>query len=144
MSAATSRLILFSFRERALAGAAVSAAAASAFVVGYFEPTSAGFFPVCPLHALTGFNCPGCGLTRGFHALFGGDFPGALRFNALLPVYLFAFVYLFAWLVSIAVKGRGLSFNIFRPRFIWSFFIIAMIFGVVRNFPVYPFTLLAP
>jgi len=130
--------------ERALAGAGVFAVAVGALVVGYFNPMTAGFFPACPLHALTGLNCPGCGLTRGFRALFDGDILSALHFNALLPVYLFVFIYLFAAMISIALKGRSLSFNIFRPNFIWSFFVIALVFGVVRNFPVYPFTLLAP
>jgi hypothetical protein len=130
--------------ERILAGAGTLAVTAGAFAVGYFNPVTAGFFPVCPLHALTGLNCPGCGLTRGFHALFHGDVLGALHFNALLPVYLLVFAYLFVSMFLIAVKGRGLSFNIFRPGFIWSFLIIAMVFGVVRNIPVYPLTLLAP
>ncbi len=133
-----------SVTERVLAGAGILIVTTGAFVVGYFNPVTAGFFPVCPLHALTGLNCPGCGLTRGFHALFHGDVLSALHFNALLPVYLFVFVYLFVSLVLVAVRGRGLSFNIFRPNLLYGFFIIALIFGVVRNFPVYPFTLLAP
>lgn len=130
--------------ERILAGAAAMMMCAGAFAVYYFNPTTAGFFPLCPLHALTGLNCPGCGLTRAFHALFRGDIFQALHFNALLPVYFFVFVYLFATLLSIAVRRRALNFNIFRPRLVWSFFTIALVFGVVRNFPVYPFTLLAP
>jgi hypothetical protein len=130
---------------RVFAGAGAAAAIAGAFVVGRFNPVSAGFFPACPLHALTGFNCPGCGLTRGFHALFSsGDVLAALHFNALLPVYLFVFAYFFVALLSIAARGRAPAFNIFRPNLIWSFLIISVVFGVVRNFPVYPFTLLAP
>lgn len=137
--------VLSTTTTRVFAGAGAFAAAAGAFVVGYFNPVSAGFFPVCPLHAMTGLNCPGCGLTRGFHALFSrGDVFGALHFNALLPVYLFVFGYFFAALVSIAARGRSLSFDIFRPNLIWGFFVISMVFGVVRNFPAYPFTLLAP
>jgi len=129
-------------RISALAG--ISAITGGAFIVGYFNPVTAGFFPVCPLFAATGLNCPGCGLTRGFHALFHGDVLGALHFNALLPVYIVIFVYLFVSMISIAARGRGLSFNIFRPNLVWSFLVIAIVFGVVRNFPLYPFTLLAP
>lgn len=136
--------LFFSTKERILAGAAGLTVGAGALAVYSFNPTTVGFFPACPLHALTGFNCPGCGLTRGFHALLNGDILGALHFNALLPVYLFVFVYLFAGMISIAARGRGLNFNIFRPDFIWSFFLIALLFGIARNFPVYPFTLLAP
>ncbi|HXG85063.1 MAG TPA: DUF2752 domain-containing protein [Pyrinomonadaceae bacterium] len=130
--------------ERVLAGFGIAAAAAGAFVVSRFNPATAGFFPVCPLYQLTGLSCPGCGLTRGFHALFGGDILGALHFNALLPVYFFVFAYLLASMFSVAVRGRGISLNIFRPNWIWSFLIIALVFGVARNFPAYPFTLLVP
>lgn len=137
-------LVKSSVTERVLAGAGILAASAGAFVVGYFNPVTAGFFPVCPLFAATGLSCPGCGLTRGFHALFHGDFLDALQFNALLPVYALVFTYLFVSMLSIAARGRGLSFNIFRPNLIWSFLVIAIVFGVVRNFPLYPFTLLAP
>ena len=101
--------------ERVLATAGVLAATTSAFVIGYFNPTTAGFFPVCPLYAMTGIACPGCGLTRGFHALFHGDILAALHFNALLPVYAFIFGYIFLSMFLVAARGRGLSFNVFSP-----------------------------
>ena len=130
--------------ERILAGAGVIAALTGAFVVGYFNPAMAGFFPVCPLYSVTGILCPGCGLTRGFHALFHGDVLTALHFNAMLPFYLFFFIYLFAALIFICARGRGLSFPNFSSTTIWSFLAIAVAFTVCRNLPFYPFTLLAP
>lgn len=144
MSGEKNSTVKFSITERVLAAAGALTATAGAFVVGYFNPLTAGFFPACPLFQLTGLSCPGCGLTRGFHALFGGDVFGALGFNALLPVFSLVFVYLLIALLMIAVRGRGISLSIFRPNLIWSFFVVAVAFGVVRNLPVYPFTLLAP
>ncbi len=112
--------------------------------VAYFNPVTAGFFPRCPLYQMFGIACPGCGLTRGFHALFHGDVISALDYNALLPFYAFIFGYFFVSLILMAVKGRGLSFNIFRPKMIWSFLAISLVFAVVRNLPVYPFSVLYP
>jgi hypothetical protein len=40
----------------------------------------------CPFHALTGFLCPGCGITDMFLALFAGDIAGAFAANQLLFV----------------------------------------------------------
>lgn len=44
----------------------------------------AALFPRCPLKALTGFDCPGCGSQRAFHAILRGDIAGAWRYNAAL------------------------------------------------------------
>jgi ammonia channel protein AmtB len=115
----------------------------AAVAVGYFNPATTSFFPVCPFHALTGLNCPGCGLTRGFHALFQGDILTALHFNALMPVYLLLFLYLFASLGLVLISGRGLEFRKFSPRIIYGFLVLTLVFGVIRNLPFYPFSLIA-
>lgn len=131
--------------ERVLAGAGILTMTAGASLVGYFNPTTAGFFPVCPLYAMTGINCPGCGLTRAFHALLhDGDVFGALHFNALLPIFAFVFAYLFVSLFLTTIRGRGLSWRIFPPQALYGFLIVALVFFVLRNLPMYPFTLLAP
>lgn len=130
--------------ERALAGAAIAVGAAAAAAVAYFNPVMAGFFPQCPLNQLTGFHCPGCGLTRGFHALFHGDILGAIGFNLLIPFYVFIFGYVALTLILIVFRGRGLSTKAFNPKLIYGFLIFSLVFGVIRNFPFYPFTILAP
>jgi len=38
----------------------------------------------CPIHAITGFWCPGCGSTRALDSLIRADFQSAFRNNALL------------------------------------------------------------
>ena len=129
-------------RGGALAGVAVMSAAG--FALRYFNPATAGFFPVCPLLKLTGLACPGCGLTRGFHALLHGDIPAALGYNLLLPVILFFSAFLFVSLFFTFARGRGLNFRFFGPKLIWGFFILALAFGIVRNLPYYPFNILYP
>ena len=42
-------------------------------VVFFFNPSTHGFYPVCLFHALTGWNCPGCGGTRAAYALLHGN-----------------------------------------------------------------------
>jgi hypothetical protein len=128
---------------RLFAAAGVLAVAGMGFAAIYFNPVTAGFFPQCPLHAMTGLNCPGCGLTRGFHALFQGDLLTALHFNALLPIYALIFGYLFTAMFLLAVRGRGLNFKIFPPYALWIFLAISIVFGILRNLPFYPFNLLA-
>ena len=127
----------------AAAGGAAAMIGGSAFVA-YFDPTQVHIFPVCPLYAMTGFACPGCGLTRGFHALFHGDIPTALHFNALIPIWAVIFAVALVSVVLYAIRGRGLSFNRLSPHLLWVFMVALIIFGVLRNIPAYPFTLLFP
>jgi hypothetical protein len=125
------------------AGTAIGVAAVTGSVA-YFDPSTSHFFPVCPLYSLTGFACPGCGLTRGFHALFHGDVTHALGFNLLSPVWAVIFAYLWISLVVTAVRGKGLPMWMADPRFLWTFMFILIVFGILRNLPVYPFSLLFP
>jgi Protein of unknown function (DUF2752) len=130
--------------ERLTAAAGVSAMVGGSGFVAYFDPSTQHFFPVCPLFAMTGLACPGCGLTRGFHALFHGDVLTALDFNALIPVWAAIFLYVFVSLCVLAVRGRGLPMWPTHPRFLWGFMIVLLAFAVLRNLPVYPFTILFP
>src|SRR5687767_8761835 len=129
---------------RVLAAAGITAMTAGAAFVAYFDPAKSGFFPVCPLFALTGFACPGCGLTRGFHELFHGRFIPALDFNLLIPVWAAILGWVFVSMLLIAARGRGLPMWPTWPRFLWAFVIVLLVFGLVRNIPVWPFTILFP
>lgn len=130
--------------ERTLAAVAVAAAAIGSSAVWYYDPSEVHFFPVCPLYSLTGFACPGCGLTRGFHALFHGDISTALHFNALIPVWTAILGYVFISLLLLAVRGKGLPMWPTMPRFLSGFLVVLLVFGVLRNIPAYPFSLLFP
>jgi hypothetical protein len=130
--------------ERSWALAGVGLMSAGILAVGYFKPSAGGIFPPCPFLSLTGFACPGCGLTRGFHALFHGDILGALDYNLLLPFYAFFFGYLFVSLFLTFARGRGLSFRVFKPWAVWTFFGLSFVFAILRNLSFYPFTILFP
>ncbi len=130
--------------ERISAAAGVLAVAAGSAVVWFFNPSNVNFLPVCPLYSMTGLACPGCGLTRGFHALFHGDILTSLDFNALLPLFCLIFGYLFLGVFLVAVRGRGLSMKFFSPSLLYGFLVILIGFAVLRNLPIYPFSVLYP
>lgn len=46
------------------------------------DPSAHMLWP-CPVHALTGLSCAGCGMTRAAHALLHGHVAEAVRFNVL-------------------------------------------------------------
>jgi hypothetical protein len=111
---------------------ALTAAVAVLFV---FDPSTAGFFPVCALHELTGWQCPGCGGLRAVHQLSHGHIAAAWRLNpfvvGLLPVAL--------WLgvreAARAFTGREWPGLVTRPVFGWLLAGGLVLFGVLRNVP---------
>lgn len=129
--------------ERGLAASGIVAAISGSFMVWFFNPSTERFFPLCPLHTFTGLSCPGCGLTRGFHALFHGDFAAALQFNLMLPFYVLILAYVIISLCLLVIRGRGLPYRYFSPRIVYGFLALSIIFGVLRNLPMYPFSLFA-
>ena len=50
----------------------------------FFDPTTFPFFPRCFFHALTGFECPGCGTSRALHSLVHGKIIAAFSYNPIL------------------------------------------------------------
>jgi hypothetical protein len=112
-------------------GIAFGAIAATLFAV---DPMRISLFPPCPLHQYTGLWCPGCGTTRAMHQLLHGNVMAAFRFNRLAISLLPVIGYL-------AIRREEQTM---KPVWIWTLLGVVVAFGVLRNIPVYPFTLLAP
>lgn len=64
---------------------------------------SSSWYPQCPFKALTGLDCPGCGVTRALRALVTGHPGRALDHNALFVVVAVVAV---VWLAANAVRSR--------------------------------------
>jgi hypothetical protein len=121
-----------------------AAIACAAIVVREIEPTGSMLYPQCPLHALTGLNCPGCGGLRAVHQALHGHLGAAFRLNPLLFVLLPLAVYPVASDLSVVLRGQPLPrLRLFRG---WWMVLVGVIFafGILRNIPLYPFTLLGP
>lgn len=106
--------------------------AGAAYVVAD-DPTDGGAFLPCPFRAVTGWWCPGCGLTRATHHLLRGDLVQALRFNLFVVVVLVGLAAAWgAWLADAA--GRRPSWRL--PAWVPVAAIVGVVaFAVVRNLP---------
>lgn len=120
-------------------------AAAGAAILFAFDPATSDLYPPCPFHALTGLYCPGCGTTRALHQLLHGHPGVAFGLNPLMVVML---PFLGYWLVSCVasgVRGRPLLPVVFAsPSWGWLVLVVILAYWVLRNVPLYPFSLLAP
>jgi hypothetical protein len=109
----------------------------------FFDPVATAFYPKCLFHELTGLYCPGCGSTRAIYCLLHGEFLDALRDNALVVL---ALPLLGCVFLARAICRRPLI-AVRRSTLGWFGLLLAVIvffFGVVRNIPRRPFSLLAP
>jgi Protein of unknown function (DUF2752) len=113
------------------------------YLLRSYDPNAPGNpFLACSFYKLTGWHCPGCGLTRALHALVYFDLPRAIRMNALFmlssPIWALMIYRCFKPLPSMLERYVKPFLN---P---WLWLIIVPAFGVMRNFPWHPFTWLAP
>lgn len=97
-----------------------------------FDPASGGLFPPCPWLWLTGWQCPGCGVLRGTHALLHGEIGEAWRLN---PLWLLLAPLLGAALVWATARSFGVPLPVWRvPRAgLWGMLLAVVAFGVLRN-----------
>jgi hypothetical protein len=108
-----------------------------------FDPTALGL-PRCPFLAATGLLCPGCGTLRALHALAGGHVAEALRLNPLAVLSLPLVGFYAASEISRMIRVRRFPSPRLPPWTGWLVLGLVVGFGVLRNLPLAPFTLLAP
>jgi hypothetical protein len=119
----------------------VAACAGVATYVFVVDPNTSSAYPQCPLKALTGLDCPGCGGLRATHSLLHGDIAGAFNHNVLAAVIVPVLAYLIArWVFQqFDIKLPAIRL----PR--WSAVAIpvaVIAFTVLRNIPWGPLTYL--
>jgi hypothetical protein len=124
--------------------ALVTALAGAVVVLFIFEPAQSSIYAPCLFHKLTGLYCPGCGSTRALHQLLHGHFIKAMSFNSLTVLVLPFLIYAFLSYGLTAIKNCQLPRIFVRPIFVWTLVAVIIIFGVLRNVPIYPFRMLAP
>jgi hypothetical protein len=130
---------------RSLWIAATVAAVPTAVVLFLFNPLEVRWYPRCPLYVLTGFYCPGCGALRAGHALLHGHLVTALGYNPLLVLSLPVLAYVAAAEWTQAVTGRVLlPTRQLSGREARMILYVIVAYMVLRNIPVYPFSILAP
>lgn len=120
-------------------------AAAAVLLVASVDPHRPGSYGVCPVYALTGLYCAGCGGLRATHDLAHGDLAGAWGMNPLWV--LLVPVLVAAWGIWLARGWRGVpalspgaqgatgSSRTARRAAPWVVLVVVLLYSVVRNVP---------
>jgi len=128
-------------RRNRLRGPVLAAvlAAGATLLVHLVDPNVPGRYGLCPLRALTGLACPGCGGLRAIHALTHGDLELAWGLNpVVVAVVPLAVLWWLRWVVRAwsepsvggakAVPGTSRA----TP---WLVLAGMVLFAVLRNLP---------
>ncbi len=110
----------------------------------FYDPAHSVIFPPCPVRYFTGLYCPGCGSLRALHALLHGDLRQAWTMNPLAVILLPFIAYGLGKELHAQITGRRPAGTVLPARFIQALCVVIVLFGILRNFPLYPFNLLAP
>jgi Protein of unknown function (DUF2752) len=102
--------------------------------VSLVDPNIAGRYPVCPLRALTGLDCPFCGGTRAAHALAHGDVAAALDHNLLVTLAIPVAVVLWVRWAWRQWRGQPTSVTV-DSRLALALIGVLVAFMVIRNLP---------
>ncbi len=57
---------------------------AAGFILFFFDPATAGFYPPCLFRTVLGMRCPGCGSLRAVHQLLHGQVAAAWALNRMI------------------------------------------------------------
>lgn len=97
----------------------------------FVEKTGIGI--PCPFRLITGWKCPGCGVTHMCVALLRLDFKAAFAANPIIlmlsPVLALIFLPYFVRYVKTGTQELGYLQNIA----IWVCIVILILFGILRN-----------
>ena len=87
----------------------------------------------CVFKSITGFYCPGCGVTRMLKSMLVFDFYQAFRYNPLLFIFTpFILFLLFNYLYCYYKKKESLFKKM--PKSVWNILlVITIIYWILRN-----------
>jgi len=100
----------------------------------FFDPV---FYKItdCGFRNITGVSCPGCGLTRSFHATANFHIAEAFAFHLIGPILLLGFVILFLKFTFEAISGNIINIRT-NPRWkrilIIAFILVWVGFWIIR------------
>ncbi len=109
--------------------------------IGYFYLNSKyGFSINCLVHELTGYYCPGCGITRCLFSLLKLDLYEAFMYNQLVFILLPFLVGLIGYKIYLYIFDKKDQFIKKIPNMVWILLLVIVIgFGIVRNISYFDF-----
>ena len=100
----------------------------------YFINKHTGFFIPCLFNEITGYRCPGCGITHALFEMLNLNFKEAFFYNPLVIIYMPFILAYFFYLDYLYVYDKEDKILKKIPNFVMIIvLIITLLYGVLRN-----------
>ena len=100
----------------------------------YFFNKYTGIYIPCIFREITGYKCPGCGITHLIFALLKLDFREAFISNPLVFIYLPFIIMYFAYFDYLYIYDKEDKIIKKIPNYVWIILIIiTLLYGILRN-----------
>ena len=100
----------------------------------YFINKKTNFYIPCIFHEITGYKCPGCGITHLVFALLKLNIHEAFISNPLVFIYMPFIIFYFVYLDYLYIYDKKDKILNKIPNYIWIILIIiTLIYGIFRN-----------
>ncbi len=84
-------------------------------------------------YKITGYKCPGCGMTRVIISLMHGDILGAIRQNIAVFLMLPIGVWFIVLRISRFLKYGSTKITTLENVLLWGMVVLLLCFGIIRN-----------
>jgi len=109
-------------------------AVAAVVALWMYDPAQTSWAPKCAIRLLTGWQCPGCGISRAMHALLHGRFYEALAYNWFFIVSIPYLLSVLAVLYMPALYANTrLRHAVTGPKVAWTYVVLFCLWFVIRN-----------
>lgn len=106
--------------------------------VYFFDPRKYIIAVPCFFHYFTGLYCPACGGLRASYCLAHFEIANALKYNLLIIFFLAGIFYYLIREIIFLISGRYLPH--ISKNILIAFFVIVIVFCIIRNLHFEPFT----
>lgn len=110
----------------------------------FWNPSKTNLFPSCPFYSVTNIYCPGCGSQRATHQILNGNIIEGIRHNYMIGLLAIVLLYQAFIFITNKILNKNTANLLHKSKVTMSILIIVILFWILRNIPMFPFTELAP
>ncbi len=94
----------------------------------------------CIFYEITGYYCPGCGVTRMIFSILNLNFYQAFRFNPLVFIFMpFICLLLIDYFIKVLKNRKDYLFIKINNKIWYVLIFLTLLFGIIRNIPAFDY-----